>query len=113
MLCGLVLVGLAYLIGEMPFLSQAMLSVLVYLWSRENAEQVLSIFGLFNVQAFYFPWVLVAIRVLMGGSPVQDLCGIFAGHVYYFIEDVQGVRLSAPQFLSNVIDTPDPAAQRV
>ena len=112
MFCGLVLVGLAYVIGEMPFLAQPMLSVLVYLWSRENSEQVLSIFGLFNVQAFYFPWVLCAMRVLMGGSPVEDLMGIFAGHVYYFLEDVQGVRLSAPQFLSSMLDTPDPAAQR-
>ena len=111
-LTGLVLCGVAYLLGDMPFLSQAMLSVLVYLWSRENAEQVLSIFGLFNVQAFYFPWVLVAIRVLMGGSPVQDLCGIFAGHVYYFLEDVQGVQLKAPQMLSDMLDTATPAQQR-
>jgi len=112
LLCGLILAGVAYILGDMPFLSQAMLSVLVYLWSRENAEQVLSIFGLFNVQAFYFPWVLVAIRVLMGGSPVQDLCGIFAGHVYYFLEDVQGIRLAAPQFLSDLLDTATPAVQR-
>mmetsp|Transcript_16095 Transcript_16095/g.39825 ORF Transcript_16095/g.39825 Transcript_16095/m.39825 type:complete len:235 (+) Transcript_16095:34-738(+) len=112
MATGLVLVGLAYVMGDSPVLSQQMLSVLVYLWSRENSEQVLSIFGLFNVQAFYFPWVLCAIRVLMGGSPVPDLMGIFAGHVYYFVEDVQGVRLVAPQFLSLMLDTPDPAAQR-
>ena len=112
MATGLVLVGLAYVMGDSPVLSQQMLSVLVYLWSRENSEQVLSIFGLFNVQAFYFPWVLCAIHVLMGGSPVPDLIGIFAGHVYYFLEDVQGVRLVAPQFLSLMLDTPDPAAQR-
>ena len=103
--------GLGYIL-EFPFLSQAMLSVFVYLWSREYSEQVLSIFGLFNVQGFYFPWVLVAIRVLMGGSPVQDLCGILAGHVYYFLEDVQGVRLAAPQFVSDLLDTVDPATQR-
>jgi len=112
LLTGLALSAIAYVMGEMPFLSQAMLSVLVYIWSREYSEQVLSIFGLFNVQAFYFPWVLVAIRVLMGGSPVQDLCGIFAGHVYYFLEDVQGIRLAAPQFLSDLLDTATPAVQR-
>ena len=83
-----------------------MLSAIVYLWSREYAEQVLNMFGLFNVQAFYFPWVLCAIRVLMGGSAVPDLIGIFAGHVYYFLEDVQGYRLRAPLFLSDALDTP-------
>ena len=112
MLMGLLQVAIAYVLGSLWFLAQAMLSSIVYLWSREYAEQVLSIFGLFNVQAFYFPWVLCAIRVLMGGSPVPDLMGIFAGHVYYFVEDVQGVRLVAPQFLSLMLDTPDPAAQR-
>ena len=106
MATGLVLVGLAYVMGDSPVLSQQMLSVLVYLWSRENSEQVLSIFGLFNVQAFYFPWVLCAIRVMMGGSAVPDLIGIFAGHVYYFLEDVQGYRLRAPLFLSDALDTP-------
>jgi len=102
---GAIQVVVAFLLIEMPFLSQSMLSVFVYLWAREYAEQVVSVFGLFNVQAFYFPWVLVAIRVLMGGSPMPDLVGIFAGHVYYFAEDVQGVRLKAPAFLSDALDS--------
>eukprot|EP00965_Chrysotila_dentata_P218771 6190757-Pleurochrysis_carterae.AAC.1 len=50
--------------------------------------------------------VLLAIRVLMGGSPVDDLIGIFSGHVYYFLEDVQNVRLSAPAFLRDLLDGP-------
>merc|ERR1719231_368008 len=88
----------------MPFLAQAMLEVIVYLWSRQFATQLISIFGLFTVQAFYFPWVLCAMTVLMGGSPVLNLVGIFAGHVYYFLEDVQGVQLKAPAFLSDYMD---------
>ena len=47
----------------------------------------------------------MAIRVLMGGSPVPDLVGIFAGHVYYFLEDVQHVSLKAPAFLANALDS--------
>jgi len=104
-LTGLLQIAVAFFLVDLPILAQSMLSVLVYLWAREYAEQVVSVFGLFNVQAFYFPWVLVAIRVLMGGSPVPDLVGIFAGHVYYFLEDVQGYRLKAPQFLSDVLDS--------
>eukprot|EP00322_Chrysochromulina_rotalis_P011742 CAMPEP_0115846056 /NCGR_PEP_ID=MMETSP0287-20121206/9668_1 /TAXON_ID=412157 /ORGANISM="Chrysochromulina rotalis, Strain UIO044" /LENGTH=240 /DNA_ID=CAMNT_0003299843 /DNA_START=47 /DNA_END=769 /DNA_ORIENTATION=+ len=93
-------------LGGVPFLSQSMLSTIVYLWSREYSEQVISIFGLFNVQAFYFPWVLCAIHKLMGGSPMPDLIGILGGHVYYFLEDVQGVRLKAPAFLADALDAP-------
>jgi len=103
---GLLMIAVAWVLGGQPFLASSMLSAIVYLWSREYAEQVLSIFGLFNVQAFYFPWVLCAIRVLMGGSAVPDLIGIFAGHVYYFLEDVQGYHLRAPLFLSDALDTP-------
>ena len=108
----LLMIAIAYVVGNQPFLASSMLSAIVYLWSREYAEQVLSIFGLFNVQAFYFPWVLCAIRVLMGGSAVPDLIGIFAGHVYYFLEDVQGYRLRAPLFLADALDTPATGAAR-
>ena len=103
---GLIMLAVAYFLGNQPFLASSMLSSIVYLWSREYAEQTLSMFGLFNVQAFYFPWVLCAIRVLMGGSAVPDLIGIVAGHVYYFLEDVQGYRLRAPLFLSDALDSP-------
>jgi len=103
---GLIQIAVAFVMGSMPFLSSAMLSSIVYLWSREYAEQTLSMFGLFNVQAFYFPWVLCAIRVLMGGSAMPDLIGILAGHCYYFLEDVQGYHLRAPLFLSDALDVP-------
>ena len=114
MLMGAIMILVAFLVTGSPVLSQAMLSAIVYIWSREYAETVLSVFGLFQVQGFYWPWVLVALRMLMGGSPVDDLVGIFAGHVYYFAEDVQGVRLNAPALLRDYLDGPPrgaPAAQ--
>ena len=54
--------------------------------------------------------MLIAIRVLMGGSPVDDLVGIFAGHVYYFAEDVQNVQLRAPAFFADLVDGPSARA---
>ena len=48
---GLIMTLIAYVMGSIPFLAQSMLSTIVYLWSREYAEQTLSIFGLFSVQA--------------------------------------------------------------
>jgi len=97
--CAVVLTLASSLLGGFPFLAPAMLSSIVYLWSRISPTQPLSIFGLFTVQSFYFPWVLVMITVLMGGSPIPNLLGILAGHVYYFLVDVQGFQLRAPQFL--------------
>ena len=140
---GLLMTVVAWLLGDQPFLASSMLSMMVYLWSREFAEQTLSMFGLFNVQvhaglslcppgralaqtppaprrtrrppplqAFYFPWVLCAIHVLMGGSPIPDLIGIFGGHVYYFLEDVHGTSLKAPAALRDLLDPPATGAQR-
>ena len=94
---------IAFFAGFM-LLSQPLLTAIVYLWSREFADSVLSVFGLFQVQGFYWPWVLVAIRVLMGGSPVDDLLGIFVGHVYYFLEDIQNIKLQAPTVLTEYLD---------
>jgi len=106
MIIGLIQVAIAFVMGSMPFLAQPMLSAIVYLWSREYADQIVSIFGLFNVQAFYFPWVLLGIRVLMGQSPLDDLVGIISGHILYFAEDVQGLSLAAPAFLRDLLDGP-------
>mmetsp|Transcript_25839 Transcript_25839/g.66813 ORF Transcript_25839/g.66813 Transcript_25839/m.66813 type:complete len:231 (+) Transcript_25839:93-785(+) len=102
--CAVVLTLASSLLGGFPFLAPAMLSSIVYLWSRISPTQPLSIFGLFTVQSFYFPWVLVMITVLMGGSPIPNLLGILAGHVYYFLVDVQGFQLRAPQFLREALD---------
>jgi len=102
--CALVLTAIAFLIGDMPFLAPALLSSIVYLWSRINPTQPLSIFGLFTVQAFYFPWVLVMITVLMGGSPMPNILGIVAGHVYYFLTTVQGLNIQAPRALRELMD---------
>ena len=110
---GLIQIAVAFVMGSMPFLSSAMLSSIVYLWSREYSEQVLNIFGLFQVQGFYFPWVLMAMHVLMGGSPIADLVGIGSGHCYYFATDVQGYELRAPSILRNFFDTQSPAQQRI
>lgn len=98
-LCSAVLTAASALVDGLPFLAQALLSSVVYLWARLNPTQPLSIFGLFTVQAFYFPWVLVAMSVLMGASPVPNILGIVAGHVYHFLTDVQGISLAAPRFL--------------
>lgn len=98
-LCSAVLTVVTAFVDGLPFLAPALLSSLTYLWSRLNPTQPISIFGMLTVQAFYFPWVLVMITVVMGGSPVPNILGIVAGHVYHFLTDVQKVAIPAPRFL--------------
>lgn len=47
-----------------------------------------SIYGLVTIQAFYLPFAFMAITVLMGGSPIMDVFGIAAGHIWYFFTDL-------------------------
>merc|ERR1712166_1044369 len=92
---------------EAPFLGMSLIMSIIYVWSRCFAQQQVSfMFGL-KFEGSYLPWVLVAFTVVMGGSPVMDLVGIAAGHLYYFLTVVYpnaGNRrfLHAPQFMKNL-----------
>lgn len=37
------------------------------------------------MQAFYLPWVMLAMDVLFGASLLPNLLGIMAGHLYHFL----------------------------
>mmetsp|Transcript_3858 Transcript_3858/g.5391 ORF Transcript_3858/g.5391 Transcript_3858/m.5391 type:complete len:238 (+) Transcript_3858:60-773(+) len=88
-------------------LGASLIMMIIYLWSRKNPNVTMSfMFGL-RFQSFYFPWVLVAFDVLMGGFPLPELVGILVGHVYFFLQDIYpatgGPRyLQTPQFLQNL-----------
>ena len=70
------------------FLSDALIMVLVYVWSRANQTARVSFFGIFNVEGFYLPFVLVGWSLVTGNDPSEDIRGIVAGHVYYFLNTV-------------------------
>lgn len=70
------------------FLGPSLSFMLVYVWARRNPYTNLSFLGIFNFTAPFLPWVLMALSVMLGGSPVVDLLGMLAGHMYYYFEDV-------------------------
>lgn len=70
------------------FLGHSLSSMLTYVWSRRNPHARMNIMGVFTFRAPFLPWVLMAFSLLMGSSPLLDLLGIVAGHLYYFAEDV-------------------------
>lgn len=61
-----------------------MVSMLVYVWSRENPNAQINIYGLFQLRAFYLPWVMLLLDVIFGSSLKPGLLGIMVGHLYYF-----------------------------
>jgi len=80
----LLLVGYSF---EMLVLSESILYVVMYMWSRREPDAQLNIFG-FKFKALYLPWVYIAIRLVMGGSVTEPLLGIGVGHGFYFLSEV-------------------------
>lgn len=105
---------------DMMVISESVLYVIMYNWSRREADSPVGIFG-FKFKAIYLPWVYVGIRLIMGGSITEPLVGIAVGHLYYFLIEVLPVThgynlIKTPKFCIDFTDyvtgqTPAAAAQ--
>lgn len=101
-----ILLVIAY-IFDMLVISEPILYVIIYVWSRREPESISNIFG-FKFKALYLPWAYCAMRLVMGGSITEPLIGIAVGHLYYFLAEVfpisHGRRLIVtPAFCSDIV----------
>uniref|UniRef100_A0A2K5DUI9 Derlin n=1 Tax=Aotus nancymaae TaxID=37293 RepID=A0A2K5DUI9_AOTNA len=87
-LFGGVLMTLLGLLGSLLFLGQALMVMLVYVWSRRSPQVRVNFLGLVTFQAPFLPWALMGFSLLLGNSILVDLLGTAVGHIYYFLEDV-------------------------
>jgi Derlin-2/3 len=70
----------------MPFMASSLVFMLIYVWSRNYPTGNVSIWGMLNIQAFYLPFALAALDLMMGGNWKADVLGILVGHLYYFLK---------------------------
>eukprot|EP01059_Diplonema_ambulator_P030949 TRINITY_DN5522_c0_g1_i1.p2 TRINITY_DN5522_c0_g1~~TRINITY_DN5522_c0_g1_i1.p2 ORF type:complete len:213 (+),score=64.21 TRINITY_DN5522_c0_g1_i1:54-692(+) len=84
---GLMMLGLAA-IYDLPFLSHSLIVMVLYVWSRRNPDEHLSIYGLVTFSAPYLAYLLLGLSLLFGSPPLSDIIGIAAGHVFWYIEDI-------------------------
>ena len=82
----LMLCGVSEFMGQVAP-AQAMLYLVLYVWSRRNPTQQVSLYG-FPVQAVMLPWALCAFNMVIGNSLLLPLMGIGVGHLYYFAIEV-------------------------
>jgi Derlin-2/3 len=102
-----VLLAAAYFF-DLYLLTEPLLYVIMYIWSRRESFTMVNIFG-FTFQAFYLPWVYIAIRLFMGGEITEPLMGIAVGHFYYFLVETFpmwfGFRIiRTPKFCSDLVE---------
>lgn len=53
---------------------------LYYIFSKKNPDEQIQIFFVFSIKARYFPWAMMIMDFLEGGSIVSPLIGIGVGH---------------------------------
>jgi Derlin-2/3 len=89
-------------------LSSSLLMFLVYISCNKNPQGQLGLMFIpVTIPSRYFPWALMGLHILMGASPIPDLIGIVAGHIYHYLDDFYprhyGNRiLKTPQFLYQI-----------
>merc|ERR1711871_1859978 len=84
-----------------------LICMVMYVWSRKNPDTIMNFFFGFKFKGIYLPWVMLGFSVLIGNSPVDNLIGIFVGHLYYFLVVIAPRQynrhlLSTPQFLHDI-----------
>mmetsp|Transcript_3812 Transcript_3812/g.5188 ORF Transcript_3812/g.5188 Transcript_3812/m.5188 type:complete len:271 (-) Transcript_3812:380-1192(-) len=105
-----VLMNLICLFVTGPMLiASAMVSSVVYVWSKREPNAPVSIFGV-PFKAAHLPFVLVGLSLVMGNSIVDGVVGIAVGHTYYFLVDIVPALhgkdiLHTPDFLINYFGT--------
>mmetsp|Transcript_4188 Transcript_4188/g.13499 ORF Transcript_4188/g.13499 Transcript_4188/m.13499 type:complete len:252 (-) Transcript_4188:56-811(-) len=102
-----VLLTIGYVMG-MPLLSFSFVFMVIYLWSRRFPDVPINFWG-FRSQGIYLPWILLVFSILLGQSVVNDLVGIAAGHLYYFLVEIVPTQynkhvLFTPQWLRKLVD---------
>ena len=66
-----------------PWASNVFLAAVIYIWSRFNKASGL-IVAVFYIDAGWYPYLNLLLRVL-GGMPIKEtIIGCLIGHIYYF-----------------------------
>ncbi|KAK6925813.1 Derlin, partial [Dillenia turbinata] len=68
-----------------PFMGGSLVFMIVYIWGREFPNAQINVYGLVTLKGFYLPWAMLAFDLLVGNSLKEDMLGITAGHLYYFL----------------------------
>lgn len=97
------------------YLASAMLSAIIYAWSKREPTRQASFMYIGKVPAHYLPWVMVGFKLVTGQDFMTDIVGILAGHIYYFVKtelpEIPGIfmnqhLLTTPQWFCNLLKVP-------
>ncbi|KAK7198654.1 Der1-like family [Novymonas esmeraldas] len=85
-----VLIGVLSAVGlalHVYVTSFSLLMALCWVFCKRHPEQQLTLFG-FAFRSAVFPWILMALHLIMGQGLMADVIGVAVGHAYIFFKDI-------------------------
>lgn len=79
--------SLGGVILDFYFTSFALLMSLCWIFCKRHPELKMDLYG-FEFTANTFPWILLLFNFIIRPGIMQDILGIFVGHVFFFFKDV-------------------------
>lgn len=102
---------IAYFVGTL-FLSDPLLHMVIYMWSKRHPDQnVTLLFGM-KCRGLYLPFVLAGLSLVIGKDISPNVIGSLVGHLYYFIIQLAPATygkcfLTCPDFLYRLMESYD------
>lgn len=76
-----------FILPPQYFYGSALVFMCIYVWSRKDPFAEIMFYG-FSFKRWHAPFLFLVAGLLLGGSPMLDLLGIFIGHLYYFVIEI-------------------------
>lgn len=88
-----IIVSMAILLIMSPFIGNMFLAnsfsfAMTYYWGRKSKNEIVHVFGLITLPAPYLTWLYLILGFLMDSGFKDDLCGMIAGHIFFYLKDI-------------------------
>ena len=89
-------------------LSQQLILALVYINSKREPQKMVTLYY-FQMKNAFYPYALILLNIVSGGSIYDNVIGIIGGNIYYVLKDVLPVSknldiLKTPKYLVDFIE---------
>ncbi|CAK8682423.1 unnamed protein product [Clavelina lepadiformis] len=84
---------------DIKILFEMLVFSVLYIWCQVNRDQIVSFWFGTRFKAAYLPWVLFAFNMIIRGGGMNELFGIFIGHMYFFLKFKYPIDFGGRSFL--------------
>jgi len=108
MLCTIACVYLVHCtLVPIYFGGEVLIFAAMHYWCRREPTRLVNLYG-FQIKAWYFPFVLLVLNMLLGANIVFGALGVLIGHLFWFLTEFVPIRyqrkvLKCPDALYSLI----------